>query len=182
MRCCARSLGLSFLLLICASLSARQKPVERPVPRELAQVMVKLGLLESEEAEDFHATPIQLADNAQTVILWPTPGSGWCGATGSCQVFIFQKMGNSYRSLLTDPIPVVKRVHVLNSFTNGYHDIQMDSEGGGISWELVVYRFDGKKYRLDRCFFKSFAVHEDANGEIKTSSRPTIERIKCPKE
>jgi hypothetical protein len=49
---------------------------------------------------------------------------------------------------------VVQRLYVLNSVTNGYHDIQTDWHRSAFVRELVIYRYNGHEYKATDCFEK----------------------------
>jgi hypothetical protein len=72
----------------------------------------------------------------------------WCGASGNCKGWIYQKQKSRYRLLLEDHSLVVT-----NRFTKGYRDIQSRMHGGMCSreeWQtdVVTYKYNGKAYRL----------------------------------
>ena len=72
-------------------------------------------------------------------------GNGWCG-TGGCTMLILEPQSSSFK--IINKITIVNLpIRVLSSTTNGWHDISVFVEGGGIQpgYEARL-AFNGKKY------------------------------------
>ncbi len=72
-------------------------------------------------------------------------GPGWCGS-GGCTLLVLKAKGKSFETVTS--IPVTRPpVRVLDSATNGWRDIGVRVEGGGIQpgYEAVL-PFDGTSY------------------------------------
>ncbi len=72
-------------------------------------------------------------------------GNNWCGS-GGCNLFILQRAGDSWKVVSTMTI-TNPPIRVLNSTVNGWHNLGVWVEGGGIrpGYEAVM-RFNGNKY------------------------------------
>jgi hypothetical protein len=102
--------------------------------------------LSGSEAETtrYSYAPVRLSDNGREVIVFLT-GWGWCG-TGGCTVLLLEQSGSSYK--LIGKIPAVHLpVKVLPTKTNGWHDITIWEQGGGINpGYTAILKFNGKRY------------------------------------
>ena len=75
-------------------------------------------------------------------------GQGWCG-TGGCTLLILEPVGSSFK-VLSDMLTVRLPIRLLASMKNGYPDIGVRVQGGGIEpgYEAVL-SFDGDSYSDD---------------------------------
>jgi hypothetical protein len=83
-------------------------------------------------------------DGSKEAIVYLT-GHGWCGSSG-CTTLILAPKGASYR-LVTSITITWPPIRILTSNTNGWHDISVWVQGGGIQpgYEAGL-SFDGKTY------------------------------------
>lgn len=83
-------------------------------------------------------------DGKQEAIVYLS-GRGWCG-TGGCRALILTPYGTSYKVLTQTTITGLP-IRVLNSETNGWHDLSVVVSGGGVEpgYEAIL-AFDGKSY------------------------------------
>ena len=72
-------------------------------------------------------------------------GTGWCG-TGGCTAFLLKPKGTSFTVI--DRFTLARLpIRMLPSITNGWHDIAMPVQGGGIINEhMAILRFNGSAY------------------------------------
>ena len=78
-------------------------------------------------------------------------GFPFCGATGNCSVWVFQKRGGRYVEILEahdlfDVIPMGNQV--LRSRSNGYHDLLMHYHHSASETGKTTYRWNGKRYAI----------------------------------
>ena len=158
------------LLLLWYSSAPAQTLKYTPIPPAAAEVIAALPNAQHLDSirQNYVAAPLQVRDGVE-VILVEGRGIGPCGAA-NCQAYILEQQGNTYRLLLN--ARVIQQTHVLNSVTNGYHDIQTDMHGSATSSALRIYRYDGHEYRLTDCFTKDYYYEGvDAKGEDRIRSR-----------
>jgi hypothetical protein len=177
------SASVSLFLL---SLPLQGKGPEALPPRlALAMTQLGIGLDEKEAVENFVVERIFLAVGADTYLVRGKGQSGWCSPTGNCRTYIFQKEGKTYRVLMRPR--TVQQVHVLNSMTNGYHDVQTDMHGSATQSGLSIYRYTGKEYWLIACFSREYSLvtpdrHEPFSREARSAivdGKPRITRVSC---
>jgi hypothetical protein len=147
------------------------------LPHELAVEMTKLGigLDEKSAIEDFKVEPIRLADGAETYKVIGKGASNWCSPTGNCRTYIYQKIGDAYQLLMR--AGTVQQVHVLNSVTKGFHDVQADMHGSATQSGLFIFKFTGKEYWLMACQSRVFELDEKSPTGV--AQKPTITTVKC---
>lgn len=74
-----------------------------------------------------------------------------CSPTGNCSVEIYERTAKGNREIFSAVHGV--QVFGLNKSSNkGYYDIWTTARGSWNSGDLVVYRFDGKNYKPQKCF------------------------------
>jgi hypothetical protein len=101
-----------------------------------------------------------------------------CSPTGNCDMEIFERTGKGYRNVLKS----VHDVHVfgLNKSSNKkYRDVWATMHGGWNDGDMVVYRYNGKKYKAIKCFEYFYEEIKDKNGETKAIDKPTLTPTKC---
>jgi hypothetical protein len=145
-----------------------------PIPPAAAEVIAALpgNYQQPEEIRtNYLAAPLYLSEHQDTILV-EGRGSGVCGAA-NCPAYILEKRGHTYRLLLD--AEEVQQVHVLNSMTKGYHDIQTNWHGSASLSGIVIYRYDGNNYKATDCFSKQYYLEAlDDNGDI--IGKPTITR------
>jgi len=144
-----------------------------PIPPAAAEVIAALPDAESLDdiRQQYVAIPLRLKDGVEAILV-EGRGIGPCGAQ-NCQTYILEKQQRTYR-LLLDAL-VIQQTRVLNSVTNGYHDIQTNMHGSAFSSDIVIYRYDGRKYRRTDCFSKQYYL-EDLDDKGSIIGKPTITR------
>jgi len=99
-------------------------------------------------------------------------GHGWCGS-GGCTTLILAPKGSSYR--LVTKIPITwPPIRILTSKTNGWHDISVWVQGGGIQpgYEAGL-SFDGKTYPSNPSVPPAKPLSGKAAGEVVVSTTET---------
>jgi len=107
-----------------------------------------------------------------------------CGAN-NCIHWIFRKAATGYELLLRED--AVQMVEPQRSYTKGYRDIIMAQHSSATESYLTLFKFDGRKYKVDSCYVRRFDWLIDRHGELRLGSKgqvqykkqPTITRIKC---
>ena len=83
-------------------------------------------------------------DNSQQVIVYLI-GSAWCG-TGGCEVLILVPKGSSY-TVLAEIGVAQQPIRILETKSNGWHDLGVWVQGGGIQLGYEArLSYDGKTY------------------------------------
>lgn len=92
----------------------------------------------------YSAAPVALDARSDEIVVYVT-GRFWCGS-GGCMALLLRPTNGSFKVInrfTLVRLPIV----VLSSKTNGWHDIAMSVEGGGIvPGRMAILRFDGHKY------------------------------------
>jgi len=128
------------LLVVCAGTVAEEKPLQKFLQHFAA----------NSDAPDVKATRYVAAfvhlhdDNSQQVIVYLI-GPAWCG-TGGCTTLILVPRDSSYM-LLAEMGVAQQPIRVLETKSNGWHDLGVWVQGGGIQpgYEARL-SFDGKSY------------------------------------
>jgi len=101
-----------------------------------------------------------------------------CSPTGNCVLFIYEKIGKKYRTIL-------KSVHDVNVFkfrktsNKKYRNIEARMHGSWNSGDGVIYAFNGKEYKPTKCFGYVYEEYEDKNGNTKARNTPKFEYFDC---
>jgi hypothetical protein len=99
-----------------------------------------------------------------------------CGATGNCPFWAFQKSGNGFEKILDtrgkDGIGGIEVFTIEADTTNGFHDLVLGAHDSASERTLLLYRYDGKKYRVSGCYLASWVSTE--NGRWQQLKLPEI--------
>jgi serine/threonine-protein kinase RIO1 len=101
-----------------------------------------------------------------------------CSPTGNCLLFIYEKIGKEYRTILTS-------VHDVNVFkfrkvsNKNYRNIEARMHGSWNSGDGVIYVFNGKEYKPAKCFGYIYEEYKDKKGNTKTRNTPKFEYYDC---
>ena len=141
---------ITLLILAHPESMARHSATDRtPSPEEREALKLFLRQFGPRGLQNSHAKYqeafVALEDNGDLDVLVYLSGSAWCG-TGGCTLLILQRSGGSYR--LVSKIPTVRLpVGVLDSKSNGWKDISIWVQGGGIlNGYTAKLSFDGTSY------------------------------------
>jgi len=101
-----------------------------------------------------------------------------CSPTGNCNMEIFERTGKGYRNIFR-AVHDVQDFSLNKSSNKGYYDIHARMHGGWNDGDMIVYRYNGKKYNPLKCFEYLYEEYKDENGEIKVENELTLTPIKC---
>jgi hypothetical protein len=105
-------------------------------------------------------------DGTQEVIVYIT-GRNWCGS-GGCNMLILAPQSSTYK-VLTKTTITQPPIRVLTTKSNGWHDIAVRVEGGGIIGHDAKLSFDGRKYPSNPSVPPAIRVSEEAAGKVVIS-------------
>jgi hypothetical protein len=114
-----------------------------------------------------------LHTNAPEQLLVQASDACHCGGTGNCAFWVLERRGKGFRVLLETEM--VQQFSVEQSRSNGYLDIMTATRDGASHQGLVLYKFDGKKYRAADCASVEYEVKDDGS----QAGPPKLTRMKC---
>ena len=94
----------------------------------------------------------------------------------NCGLWIFQTKKNKYQAILN--AKEIERFSIEKTKTKGYSDIQSRTHSTGTSHYFQLFKFNGKKYKPQKCWWEDSAV-PDKNGDFYELRKPQIRFIKC---
>ena len=156
---------MAFAIAFCAD---HRQPTQDPQPtkaevtlRQFLQAYLHAASGVSDKTTRYQAAFVDLnGDGTPEAIVYVT-GGAWCGS-GGCTTLVLTRTGSSYRVI--SKIPITRPpIRVLKTVSNGWRDISVWVQGGGIQqgYEAEL-TFNGKSY--------------PANPSIPPARRP-IERV-----
>lgn len=111
-------------------------------------------------------------DGRREFILWGKNGN-LCGATGNCEMWIYEKKNGKYKQLLHSngySDGEEKWFEVNKVTSNGYRNILLKGHASGYETTEQHYEFDGKKYKETKCLFLSYYPDEN-NPSVRTCKK-----------
>jgi len=100
---------------------------------------------------------------------------GWCG-TGGCTMLILAPNADSYK--LITKIPIVELpIRILETKTNGWHDLGVSVAGGGLSAYEAKLPFDGASYPENPSMAPAQRLHRKVDGKIVIAENAKGERL-----
>jgi hypothetical protein len=115
-------------------------------------------------------------DGVLKVIAQPSGTDYWCGATGNCTFWVFQKVDGRFKLILDSHmgrgIGSAEVFNVLPEKTMGYSDLMLGAHDSASEKTLIVYRYDGQMYRPHECYDANWMVIE--NNEMRNLKEPQI--------
>jgi hypothetical protein len=100
---------------------------------------------EREGATRYSSVFVDLKGDGTTEVIVYVSGRAWCGS-GGCIMLILAPEGTSYR-VVTRTTITRPPIRILNTKSNGWHDISVVVAGGGIQLgDEAILPFDGKTY------------------------------------
>jgi len=167
-------LSLFIVLLACVTNGFSQ---ERTVPTPISaeghlRQFLQAHFRDLQAGEDktttYAATFVDLRDNGQEDAIVYVDGRLWCGS-GGCNTLILVPAGRSYRVVTTIMI-TRPPIRVLDSKTNGWHDIAVRVQGGG---DVIAYdaklTFNGKSYPISPASRRAERLPKGAPGKVVIS-------------
>ncbi len=135
------------------------------VLKAFLQNYLKSGSSEFDKTTRYSAAPANLSDAKVPEVVVYVAGHAWCGS-GGCTMLILRPDGVSFtviaRTTITRP-----PIRVLQTATNGWHDVGVWVQGGGIlAGYTAVLSFNGKAYASNPIVPPARKLAGDADGEI----------------
>jgi hypothetical protein len=193
------------LLIVPLAMAASLAPLQQPFPHEMGPAGVQVAYLGkahlpisdkdaivalvfkdispkqcisperslAQELDTIRIAHAALHANAPEQLLVQASDACHCGGTGNCAFWVLERSGKGFRVLLETEM--VQRFALEPSRSNGYRDIVTSSHGSAIFQGLVLYKFDGKKYRAADCASVEYEVKDDGS----QAGPPKVTRTKC---
>jgi hypothetical protein len=113
----------------------------------------------------YFPVPVDLQDDGTQEIVVYLTGQMWCGS-GGCRTLVLAPAGSSY-SVVTRITITRPPIRVLNTKSNGWHDLGVWVQGGGIQpgYEAEL-PFDGKSYPSNPSIPPARRSTEKAAGKV----------------
>jgi hypothetical protein len=139
-------------------------PLEDSVKRFLQDYLRTAGFGDDHTTR-YYASFVSLSDRGKQDVVVYLTGRSWCGS-GGCTTLILAPKGSSYRVVtrITISRPPIR---VLATRSNGWHDISVQVQGGGIQPGYEVQLpFDGKTYPRNPSTPRARRLTEKVSGEV----------------
>jgi len=140
---------------------------ERVKNEKLGNAIVKeLGLSQDEaKATRYYYNYVDLNDDGDLEVFVQLVGSYTSGSGGDTG-FIFEQKNNDFQ-LFQEFTLIRNPIIISDEKTNGWHDIIMETYGGGVKAHYIKMKFDGEKY-------PSVTEAEELNTNVKIEGRSII--------
>ena len=142
--------GLMFLAAACLGQPHREQSSGRadPVERFLRDYL-RDPRTDSDKTTRYCIAFVDLKDDGINEIIVYISGRSWCGS-GGCMTFVLAPQGSSYKVVAHLTITRLP-IRVLKTKSNGWHDITVQMQGGGIvnAYEAKL-SFNGRTYPSNR--------------------------------
>jgi len=139
---------------------ARPQNEHTPKAIVLPQGILKILKADPDSGSDCAGSPsdysawVMNLDGSVPEIVVQGRGTCLCSATGNCAFWIFKKTTSGFKTVLATDL--VQDFNFKNTRTNGYRDLVTSAHGSISDSELRVFRFDGTRYRLKKCYDKRY--------------------------
>lgn len=157
----------------CLAQVQREPPRAASTPGDSVRSFLRSYLNGRSSVEDkttrFSVAFVQLNGSRASEMIVYVTGQSWCGS-GGCLTLILAREDSSYR--VVTRIPITRPpIRVLRSTSNGWHDIGVWVQGGGIQpgYEAQL-QFDGKTYPSNPTVPPAKPLKGKVSGEIALSS------------
>jgi hypothetical protein len=87
-----------------------------------------------------------------------------CGGTGNCQTWLMQRVNGRWTSLFSREAPVVNGMGFASQTRAALPDLIVAAHSSAAESVYAIYVFDGRFYRLDRCYQVAAADGRDDIG------------------
>ncbi len=107
----------------------------------------------------FEYKAVDLNRDGQMEIMLRGKTVSFCGGVGNCMMWIFERKGGRYRTLLatTDYVDASEMgSQIRKTRTNGYADLLLKGHIDAGNTHHVYFNFDGKKYRQGKCLVDAY--------------------------
>jgi hypothetical protein len=137
-----------------------------------------LGLPRDSLASSLYAEPIDLNGDSVPELVVRGRGS-LCGAS-NCVFWIYGRTSSGYERLLDDGRSM-QTLERMRTISHGYRDLRTWMHGSAWDGGVILYKFDGRRYRAAQCagYSYSYLDAHDVRHELK---RPRITPRPCPPE
>jgi hypothetical protein len=156
---------------------AQRKEFMSLMDKEIRPDLTYLDIHSESQLRDLEGkTRVQLADlNGDGVpeVIFQGSGSEFCGGSGNCSFFIFEKSSHGYRKLLD--VPGIQRIAIDPKASEGYRDLFLTVHDSAYEQTIFQYRFKSGKYRKANCYQADW---EDSNHPERILKTPVI--ALCP--
>lgn len=156
--------GIIFLAAYCLA-----QPQAQPGSKQEDSVKKFLQAYVGTTADDkktfYFSTFVDLKDDGNREVIVCLTNDGWCGS-GGCTTLILAPADSSYR--VVKKITVTRPpIRVLTTKSNGWHDIAVQVQGGGITdaYEARL-SFDGRAYPGNPSIPPAQRLTEKAEGKV----------------
>ena len=152
-------------LLIFASASyPRSGEISDPSLLTFLQGYLKPPVLAQNEDQRYSAALVDLKDDGKREAIVYLSDRDWCGS-GGCTTLVLAPSGSGYQ--LISKITVTRLpIRVLNTKTNGWHDLSFVVGGGRDALHEAKLSFDGRAYPTNPSVPPAVRLDEDVDGTI----------------
>ena len=178
-----RRLTSSFLILLLVSYAVRclaqtREGAERATMEDDLKTFLQnyVGEPTSSDAKDtrYYVAFVDLQDNGSKDALVYLTGNGWCGS-GGCTTLVLMPSGPKY-VLVTKIIITRPPIRVLRTKSNGWHDLVIHVQGGGVVHGYdAKLQFDGKSYPISPTVPPAKVLTTKAGGTVAVPLTALIE-------
>jgi hypothetical protein len=153
--------------------ATQRKEFMRLIDKEIRPDLSYLDIHSESQLRELEGkTRVQLTDlNGDGIpeVIFQGYGSEFCGGTGNCNVFIFEKTDHGYRKLLD--LPGVQRIAIDPQASEGYRNLFLTTHDSALEQTIFLYRFRSGKYRKAGCYDADW---EDPKNPEKIFKTPVI--------
>jgi hypothetical protein len=171
------------VVLLAADSLGRQQSSPKSVSKISVEQFLRKYLHDPQFGEDkatqYSVAFVNLGGNPKDEVVVYISGPRWCGS-GGCLLLVLEPNGSSYTVIGRTTI-VRLPIRVLQNRTNGWRDIGVRVQGGGIQpgYEAAL-PFDGKKYPSNPSLPPARRLTEDAVGELIIPESGKADRPSAP--
>jgi ketosteroid isomerase-like protein len=164
LRCIAAILALG-----ATSLSQRSESASEGSLRKFLENYLTAPVLRATEDRRYSSAFVDLRDDGDLEAIVYLTDRSWCGS-GGCTTLILSPRGSEYE-LITKITITRLPIRVLDSRTNGWHDLSAVVGGGDISAHEVKLSFDGKAYPSNPSMPPALRLDTEAAGKVVLGPR-----------
>ena len=163
-RFCRPLWWLVILLAVCSCATAQEGALRRFLQNYVGSPGSNEGKVTRYIAAFVHLRD----DDTQQAIVYLT-NDGWCGS-GGCTMLILESDGSTYR-VITKVMTTRPPIRVLSTKTNGWHDLAVRVQGGGVvhAYEAKL-PFNGKSYPIRPSVPAARPLATEIAGEVIVST------------
>lgn len=162
------------------------KPVWSKIVRdESFQVYVDASEISDKEtidcAEEFEASVIDINSDGISELAVKAKWGRFCGMYSGCWFGIFKKNSDDFENVFTNGNTFYFNLGKKSRY--GFLDLIIASNAGNGNSYKNIYQFNGKNYKLRKCFWEEPAYfYENKRGEKEASKKTVITRTDCPED